>query len=119
MEENLGDKLSAREYDEIKEAILNQEVMPSMRLMQFAGAPARRCNVVAYNCSYLAPTKLEDFAEAMYLSMSGTGVGFSVESETVQQLPQIKRQTGVKLKTHKVGDSKEGWCDALTKGLKT
>ncbi len=119
MKENLGDKLSAREYKEVREAMLNQEVMPSMRLLQFAGPAARRCNVVAYNCSYLAPTKIKDFAEAMYLSMSGTGVGFSVESETVQKLPQIKRQTGEHKGVHVVEDSKEGWCDALTLGLKT
>ena len=119
MRENLGKKLTDAEYTEVREGILRQEVMPSMRLMQFAGDAARRCNVVAYNCSYVAPTKLNDFAEIMYLSMSGTGVGFSVESETVQQLPQIKRQTGDKKKVHVVADSKEGWCDALTLGLKT
>ncbi len=119
MRENVRDKFSQRDYKELREGILNQEVMPSMRLLQFAGDAARRCNVVAYNCSYLAPTKLKDFAEAMYLSMSGTGVGFSVESETVQQLPQIKRQTGEHKGTHMVEDSKEGWCDALTLGLKT
>lgn len=119
MRENLGNKLTSKEYEEVREAILNQEAMPSMRLMQFSGPPARRCNVVAYNCSYITPTKLSDFAEIMYLSMSGTGVGFSVESETVQQLPQIKRQLGIKKKIHKVVDSKEGWCDALTLGLKT
>ncbi len=118
MKENLGKKLKSKEYEELREAILKQEVMPSMRLMQFAGPAARRCNVVAYNCSYIAPTKLTDFAEIMYLSMSGTGVGFSVESDTVQKLPQIKRQTGEKLPTHVVADSKEGWCDALTAGLK-
>ncbi len=53
----------------------------------------------------------------MYISMCGTGVGFSVQSESVQKLPQIKKQTGVKLPTHVVADSKEGWCDALTAGL--
>ncbi len=119
MKENLGKKLTKAEYKELRESILNQEAMPSMRLMQFAGPPARRCNVVAYNCSYITPTKLTDFAEIMYLSMSGTGVGFSVESETVQQLPQIKRQDGERKKIHVVADSKEGWCDALTLGLKT
>ncbi len=119
MKENLGNKLSAKEYAEVREAILKQEVMPSMRLMQFSGPAARRCNVCAYNCSFLAPTKLEDFAEVMYLSMSGTGVGYSVESQNIQQLPQIKKQTGKKLKTHTVADSKEGWCEALTLGLKT
>ena len=120
MEENLGNKLSAIEYDELREAILNQEVMPSMRLMQFAGEPARRCNTCAYNCTYTAPQKLTDFAEIMYLSMQGCGVGFSIESENVEQLPQIQKQRNGKLPNpHKVGDSKEGWCDALTLGLET
>lgn len=119
MRENLGEKLTDKEYAEVRESILKQEVMPSMRLMQFAGKAARRCNVAAYNCSFIAPTLLQDFAEIMYLSMCGTGVGFAVESQNIQQLPQIKKQTGEKLKTHVVGDSKEGWCDALALGLRT
>ena len=119
MRENLGTKLTEKEYNEIREAILNQEIMPSMRLMQFAGEPARRCNVAAYNCSYIAPSQLEDFAEIMYISMCGTGVGFSVESANIQALPQIAYQSGEKLPTHVVADSKEGWCEALTLGLKT
>jgi ribonucleoside-triphosphate reductase (thioredoxin) len=120
MRENLGQKLTAEEYGEIREAILRQEVMPSMRLMQFAGDPARRCNTCAYNCAFIAPAKIEDFAEIMYLSMQGCGVGFTVESQNIEQLPQINRQTKKpNLKTHIVGDSKEGWCDALTLGLKT
>jgi len=119
MRENLGKKLTDAEYSEVREGILNQEVMPSMRLMQFAGDAARRCNVCAYNCSFIAPTKINDFAEIMYLSMCGTGVGYSVESQNIQQLPQIKKQVGETLKTHVVVDSKEGWCDALTLGLKT
>jgi ribonucleoside-triphosphate reductase len=95
-------------------------VMPSMRLMQFAGAPARKCNTCAYNCTFIAPTILEDFAEIMYLSMQGCGVGFSVESQHIEQLPQIQKQkTKNKLPVHVVADSKEGWCDALTLGLKT
>lgn len=119
MKENLGKKLSEKEYEELREAVLKQEVMPSMRLMQFAGEAARRCNVCAYNCSFIAPTTLTDFAEIMYLSMCGTGVGYSVESQNIQQLPLIKTQTGEKLKTHVIGDSKEGWCEALTLGLTT
>ena len=119
MRENLGNKLTEKEYAEVREAILKQEVMPSMRLMQFAGDAARRSNVTAYNCSYIAPSKLEDFAEIMYISMCGTGVGYSVESANIQALPQIAYQTKEKLPTHVVGDSKEGWCDALTLGLKT
>lgn len=119
MRENLGAKLSETEYAELREAILKQEVMPSMRLMQFAGDAVRRCNVAAYNCSYIAPSKIADFAEIMYVSMCGTGVGYSVESQNVQALPQIAYQTGDALAAHVVEDSKEGWCDALTLGLKT
>lgn len=119
MRENLGEKLSEEEYAEVREAILKQEVMPSMRLMQFAGEPARQCNTCAYNCTFIAPTALEDFAEIMYLSMQGCGVGFAVESQNIEQLPQIQKQAQKKLPTHVVADSKEGWCDALTLGLKT
>jgi ribonucleoside-diphosphate reductase alpha chain len=118
MKENLGKKLTEEEYTEIREAILKQEVMPSMRAMQFSGEPARRCNTCFYNCSYVAPIQLEDFAEIMYLSMQGCGVGFSVESEAIQQLPQIKKFKGTMLDAHVVADSREGWCDALTAGLK-
>ncbi|MCD6270655.1 ribonucleoside-triphosphate reductase, partial [bacterium] len=117
--ENLGDKLKENEYREIKESILNFQAMPSMRLMWSAGKAARTNNISVYNCSYIAPDKLTDFAEIMYLLMSGAGVGFSVESQNVQQLPIIKYQTGKLLPTYIIGDSKEGWGDALTLGLKT
>jgi ribonucleotide reductase alpha subunit len=119
MKEKLGKKLSETEYNELKQAILKQEVMPSMRLLWSSGKAARSNNVAAYNCSYIAPTKLSDFAEIMFLLMSGAGVGFSVESQVVQQLPIIKNQTGKMLKTFVIPDSKEGWADALTLGLKT
>ncbi len=119
MRENIGNKLTEKEYTEVRTAILKQEVMPSMRLMQFSGEAARRCNTCAYNCTFIAPVELTDFAEIMYLSMQGCGVGFAVESQNIEQLPQIKKQTGEKLPTHFVADSKEGWCDALTLGLKT
>lgn len=118
MKENLGNKLTKAEYDEVREAILNQEAMPSMRLLQFSGDAARVTNVCAYNCSFIAPTKLKDFADITYILMCGAGVGFSVEAETVEALPQIKRQTGQMLPTHVVADSREGWADALLAGLK-
>ncbi len=119
MRENLGKRLTDKEYAEVRVAILSHEAMPSMRLLQFAGKAARATNVCAYNCSFTAPTKLEDFAEIMYISMCGTGAGFSVESQYVQQLPVIKRQTGKIRHVHVIDDSKEGWCDSLTLGLKT
>ena len=119
MRENLGNKLTEKEYTELRTGILKQEVMPSMRLMQFSGEAARRCNACAYNCTFTAPVKIEDFAEIMYLSMQGCGVGFAVESQNIEQLPQIMKQGGHMVPTHVVADSKEGWCDALTLGLKT
>ncbi|MHB9019924.1 MAG: ATP cone domain-containing protein [Minisyncoccota bacterium] len=118
MKEQLGKKLSEKEYEEINEAILKQEVMPSMRLMWSAGSAVKKTNVAAYNCSYVAISKLKDFSEVMYLLMCGAGVGFSVEQQTVQKLPQIKRQTKGKAHPYVIDDSKEGWGDALYFGLK-
>lgn len=118
MKEELGKKLSEKEYEEIYQAILKQEVMPSMRLMWSAGNAVKKTNVSAYNCSYVAISKLKDFSEVMYLLMCGAGVGFSVEQQTVQKLPQIKRQIGSKAHSYVVDDSKEGWGDALYFGLK-
>jgi len=119
MRENLGSKLTEEEYKEVQEAILKQEAMPSMRLLQFAGPAARATHVCAYNCSFIAPKVIQDFAEIMYISMCGTGAGWSVESRNIQSLPQIKMQTGNKLPTFVVPDSREGWADALAFGMQT
>ena len=90
-----------------------------MRLIQFAGIPARKTNVCAYNCSFIAPSSFQDFGEIVYISMCGTGVGYTVESKNIQALPQIKLQSGKKVPTYVVPDSKEGWADALVHGMKT
>jgi len=119
MKDNINGKLTKAEYDEIREYMLEQQSMPSMRLMQFAGKAARKNNVCAYNCSFIAPRTIQDFAEIIFISMSGTGVGFSVESSNIQALPQIERQTGKKIPVYQVPDNKEGWADALAFGMKT
>jgi len=119
MQENLRDKIAKEKYKEIRDYILNQKAMPSMRLIWAAGKAIRATNVAAYNCSYIAPNKLKDFAEIMYLLMCGAGVGFSVENQNIQQLPIIKHQTREILPVHVIEDSKEGWGNALTLGLKT
>lgn len=119
MKGKLGDKLKTSEYEEVREAILKQEAMPSMRLLQFAGAAAEKTNVCAYNCSFVAPSTFQDFGDIIYISMCGTGVGFSVESKNIQSLPQIKIQTNKKLPTYVVPDTKEGWADAFVYGMKT
>ncbi|MDO8492585.1 MAG: ATP cone domain-containing protein [bacterium] len=119
MKENLGNKLKDEEYAELREAVLQMKVVPSMRLMWGAGKAARKSNAVAYNCSYIAPTSPRDISEVMYLSMNGVGVGFSAESETAQQFPIVGRQRGKKRKTFIIEDSREGWCEALAHGLET
>ncbi len=119
MRKNLGKKLKESEYTEVREGILRQEAMPSMRLLQFAGKASDATNVCAYNCSFIAPTTWRDFSEVMYVSMCGTGIGYAVQSENIQKLPQIKKQTGKMAPAHVIADSKEGWCDAFTLGLET
>ncbi len=119
MKSKLGSKLKPAEYKEVREAILNQEAMPSMRLFQFSGPAVEKTEVCAYNCSFIAPSCLQDFGEIMYISMCGTGVGFSVESKNIQSLPQIKMQTGKKLLNFVIPDTKEGWAEALVFGMKT
>lgn len=119
MEENLGAKLTPEEYTEVRASILAQEAMPSMRLLQFAGPATRKTNVCAYNCSFIAPAVWRDFGEIMYICMCGTGVGWSVESQNIQRLPLIQRQTGERLPVFVVPDDKEGWCQALIHGMET
>ena len=119
MKENLGNKLKDAEYKEIREAILSQQVMPSMRLVQFAGVAARKTNVCVYGCSFIAPESFQDLAEIMYISMCGTGSGWTVEASNVEKFPQILMQTGEKIPTHVIPDTKEGWADALVVGMKT
>lgn len=119
MKENLGKKLSQKDFEDVREGILKQEVCPSMRLLWSAGEACRKSNVWAYNCSFIAPSTWQDLGEIMYILMCGAGLGFSVESETVQKFPQIRRQTNKKLATHVVEDSKEGWADAYVLACRT
>jgi len=119
MKKNIGRGLSEKDFAEVREGILKQDVCPSMRLLWSAGEACDKSNVWAYNCSYVAPSSWQDLGEVMYILMCGAGLGFSVESETVQKFPQIRRQTGKKLATHMVEDSKEGWADAFVLACKT
>lgn len=113
MKGKLGDKLTDQEYSEIREALLNQEICPSMRLLWSAGKAADATNVTAYNCAYIAPTNWRDLSEIMYVSMCGAGCGFAVEQENVSKFPVIKEQTGKKLDEIIVDDSRDGWCEAF------
>lgn len=112
MQKKQGSKLSKDEYSEVRDAILKQEICPSMRLLWSAGDACDATNVCAYNCAYIAPTSWRDLSEIMYVSMCGAGCGFSVEAENVQKFPVIKKQTGKKRPKIIIADSKEGWCEA-------
>lgn len=104
-------------YDRIRQGILEMKVMPSMRLLAMAGPAARRNNIALYNCSYMPVDSVDSFVEALIISMSGCGVGYSVERRYVEQFPRIARQSGRPPETHVVADSSEGWADAVRVGL--
>src|SRR5210317_75084 len=97
----------------IRDAILNLEVMPSMRAMMTAGPALERDNTAGYNCSYLPVDDPKCFDEAMYILLCGTGVGFSVEHKYVDKLPEIPEKMFKSDSTVVVSDSKEGWAKAL------
>ena len=110
---NYGYSPNAKIFDEVKDSILNNRIMPSMRALMTAGPALERDHIAAYNCSFIAVDSLRAFDEAMYVLMNGTGVGFSVESKYLEELPVIAEsfnQTGT---TIVVEDSKLGWAKAL------
>ena len=117
LHELAGDRLPAATYERMRHAILEMRSMPSMRLLAMAGPAARRNNVAIYNCSYQPVESIDSFVEALSISMSGCGVGFSVEGRYVENFPRIRRQRGVAPRTMVVEDSAEGWADALRAGL--
>ena len=111
------DRILVEDYDRIKKFILNMEAMPSMRLVATAGEAARRNNISIYNCSYLPVKDVKAFGEALYISMSGCGVGYSVESKYVEQLPSVKIQNGKTPRGIIVEDHTEGWKWALEEAI--
>ena len=101
----------------IKEAVLKQDIMPSMRLMMTAGEACERDNISAYNCSYLAVNNKRAFSEALYILMNGTGVGFSCERQEIRHLPEIPEALDMCDDVIMVEDSKLGWAKAFKKLL--
>ena len=98
---------------EIRGAIYNLELMPSMRAMMTAGKSADRDNTCVYNCSYLPVDDPKSFDECMYILLCGTGVGFSVESKYISNLPEVPERLFESDHTISVHDSKEGWAKSL------
>jgi ribonucleoside-triphosphate reductase len=106
-------------YNEIEQAILGLEVCGSMRSLMTAGAAAERDNTCMYNCAYLAVDNVVAFDEAMFILLCGTGVGFSVERQSVSKLPDVPQVFSPSGDTVVVDDSKEGWAKALRKVIKS
>jgi ribonucleoside-triphosphate reductase (thioredoxin) len=102
--------------NELRDAILGQEVTPSMRAMMTAGKALERDNTAGYNCSYLPVDDPKSFDEAMFILLCGTGVGFSVERQFVSKLPEVPKLFDSDT-TVVVKDSKEGWAKAFRQVL--
>lgn len=98
---------------ELFNAIYNFDVVPSMRSLMTAGTALARDNTGGYNCSYLPVDDPKSFDEAMFILMCGTGVGFSVERQYIQKLPEIPEKLFDSDTTVVVKDSKEGWAKAF------
>ena len=97
---------------ELKTAVLNLEIMPSMRALMTAGEALKRDNVAGYNCSYVTVSRVRAFDEILYILLCGTGVGFSVERQYVEKLPTIAEEFTNSETTIVVQDSKAGWAKA-------
>ena len=95
------------------EAIHSLQVMPSMRALMTAGVALDRDNTAGYNCAYLPVDDPKSFDEAMYILLCGTGVGFSVERQYTEKLPEVPDKLYKSDTCIKVKDSKEGWAKSL------
>jgi ribonucleoside-triphosphate reductase (thioredoxin) len=96
--------------DEARDAIVNLEVMPSMRALMTAGVALDKDNVAGYNCAYTAIDNIKKFDEILYILMCGTGVGYSVERKYIDQLPAVAEEFHDTDTTIRVADSKIGWA---------
>ena len=99
------------EIEKVYKMVYAKKVLPSMRSLQFSGRPIELNNTRIFNCSYLPIDDWRAFSEIMFLLLSGTGVGYSVQRHHVDNLPEIT--VPVKHKRYLIGDSIEGWADAI------
>ena len=107
---------------EIRDAykfVYDKKILPSMRSMQFAGKPIEISPNRIYNCAYLPIDDWRAFGEAMFLLLGGTGVGYSVQKHHVEKLPEIRKPNPKRTKRFLIGDSIEGWADAVKAIMKS
>jgi ribonucleoside-diphosphate reductase alpha chain len=101
----------AQDITDAYQFVYDKKILPSMRSLQFAGKPIAINNARLYNCCFLPVDHVDAFSEVMFLLLSGTGVGYSVQQHHVEKLPEINKP--VKNRRYLVGDSIEGWADAV------
>src|SRR5690606_21315401 len=113
LKEECGFKLDDDLRKELERAVLNLKVMPSMRCLMTAGEALRRENAAAYNCAFVVVDNVKVFSEILYILMCGTGIGFSVERQFINHLPEVPDELVNSDTTIVVGDSRGGWAKAL------
>ena len=101
------------EIKEVYEMVYDKKVLPSMRSLQFGGKPIEISPNRIYNCAYLPIDHLDAFSESMFLLLGGTGVGYSVQKHHVEKLPEIRKPNPKYTTRFLIGDSIEGWADAI------
>ena len=101
------------EIDEAYSYVYNKQILPSMRSLQFAGKPIEISPNRLYNCSYLPADSVDCFNEIMFLLLSGCGVGYSVQKHHIKNLPAITKPFDKRSRRFVIGDSIEGWSDAV------
>ena len=101
------------EIEEAYKFVYNKKVLPSMRSMQFGGKPIEVAPNRIFNCAYMPIDDTRAFSEAMFLLLGGTGVGYSVQRHHVEKLPEIRKPNKKRTRRYLIGDSIEGWADAV------
>lgn len=101
------------EIEKVYKLVYDKKVLPSMRSLQFGGKPIEISPNRIYNCAYMPIDHTDAFAETMFLLLGGTGVGYSVQKHHVDKLPEIKKPNPSRTRRYLIGDSIEGWADAI------
>jgi ribonucleoside-diphosphate reductase alpha chain len=101
------------QIEEVYKMVYDKKVLPSMRSLQFGGKPIEISPNRVYNCAYMPIDHVDAFSETMFLLLGGTGVGYSVQKHHVEKLPEIKKPNSERTRRYLIGDSIEGWADAI------
>ena len=101
------------DIEEVYKMVYDKKILPSMRSLQFGGKPIEISPNRVYNCAYMPIDHPDAFSETMFLLLGGTGVGFSVQKHHIEKLPEIKKPNPTRTRRYLIGDSSEGWADAI------